>query len=40
MTNEVITIDKDNYAAMAKVMGMSGENTSEEADKYPSKATN
>ena len=29
MTNEVITIDKDNYAAMAKVMGMSGENTSE-----------
>jgi len=29
MTNEVITIDKDNYMAMAKVMGMSGENTSE-----------
>jgi len=29
MTNEVITIDKDNYLAMAKVMGMSGESTSE-----------
>jgi len=29
MTNEVITIDKDNYSAMAKVMGMSGESTSE-----------
>jgi len=29
MTNEVITIDKDNYMAMAKVMGMSGESTSE-----------
>ena len=29
MTNEIITIDKDNYSAMAKVMGMSGESTSE-----------
>jgi len=29
MTNEIITIDKDNYTAMAKVMGMSGESTSE-----------
>jgi len=29
MTNEVITIDKDNYSAMAKVMGMAGESTSE-----------
>ena len=29
MTNEIITIDKNNYSAMAKVMGMSGESTSE-----------
>ena len=29
MTNEVITIDKDNYMAMAKVMGMSGEGSSD-----------
>lgn len=35
MNNEVVTIDADNYNAMAKVMGMSGESSSDKKKQVP-----